>query len=209
MVVDPRASNWKIRLHLVGLSGENDLINPIPPIAVTHNTKTCLRTPMTPTNPLMGLFRVFPHLPWPPAPLVTLPRHPSDGCGVFPFAPPCLCTLADTSLSYIMIHFISFNAKADYDLSDLTERSSPPPWKHRSTRFLQYKITNVKFYIVETGHLLSNNKIPNIKIYIVEPTTPLDNQLECGLSHLNRKLFLSRPHKPEGLKEIALGKSTG
>ena len=32
--------------------------------------------------------------------------------------------------------------------------------------------------------------------------TPLDNQLQCGLSHLNRKLFLSRPHKPEGLEEI-------
>ena len=108
------------------------------------------------------------------------------------------------------------------------------PWKHRSTRFLQYKITNVKFYIVESttpsykittvkfyiveittpSYKISNInfyiveiirpsfKRTNIKFYIVEPTTPLDNQLQCRLSHLNRKLFLSRPHKPEGLKKI-------
>ena len=143
------------------------------------------------------------------------------------------------------------------------------PWKHRSTRFLQYKITNVKFYIVETTTLsykitivkfyiveittlsykitnvkfyivetttlsykitnvkfyiveittlsykITNVKFyiveiimftffqrTNIKFYIVEPKTPLDNQLQCRLSHINRKLFLSRPHKPEGLKEI-------
>ena len=88
MVVDPRASIWKIRLHPAGLSGENGLINLIPPITVAHNTKTRLRTPMTPTNPLTGLSQVLLHLPWPPAPLVTLPRHPSDGHGVFHSAPP-------------------------------------------------------------------------------------------------------------------------
>ena len=92
VVVDPRASVWKIRLHLAGLSGRSGLINLIPPTTVAHNTKTRLRTLMTPTNPLTGLSWVLPHPPWPPAPLVTLPRHPSDGCGVFLFAPPCLCT---------------------------------------------------------------------------------------------------------------------
>ena len=40
----------------------------------------------------------------------------------------------------------------------------------------------------------------NTKFYVVEPTTHLDNQLQCRLSHLNRKLLLSRPNKPEGLK---------
>ena len=81
-----------------------------------------------------------------------------------------------------------------------------------------YKITNIKFYIVEI--ITTSFKRTNIKFYIVEPTTPLENQLQCRLSHLNRKLFLSRPHKPEGLKEIlkhpkspqpdiAVGKSTG
>ena len=88
VVVDPRASIWKIRLHPAGLSRENDPINLIPPIAVARNTKTRLRTPMTLTNPLTGLSRVIPHLPWPPAPLVTLPRHPSDRQGVFHSAPP-------------------------------------------------------------------------------------------------------------------------
>ena len=83
VVVDPRASVWKIRLHPVGLSRENDQINLIPPIAVARNTKTCLRTLMTPTNPLTGLSPVLLHLLWPPAPLVTLPRHPSDGHEVF------------------------------------------------------------------------------------------------------------------------------
>ena len=126
VVVDPRASVWKICLHPAGLSGENDLINLIPPIAVARNTKTHLRTPMTPMNPLTGLSWVLPRLPWPPAPLVTLPRHPSDGRGVFPFTPPCLCTWADTSSIYIVDHFISLNAKADYDSSDLTELLSPP-----------------------------------------------------------------------------------
>ena len=91
------------------------------------------------------------------------------------------------------------------------------PWKHRSTRFLQYKITNVKFYIVEiTTLFLQYNKYQilhcrnyntffkrtNIKFYIVEPKTPLDNQLQCRLSHINKKLFLSWSHEPEGLKEI-------
>ena len=88
MLVDPRASVWKICLHPAGLSRENDLINLIPPIAVTRNMKTRLRTPMTLTNPLTGLSWVLPHLPWPPAPLVTLPRHPRDGRRVFHFAPP-------------------------------------------------------------------------------------------------------------------------
>ena len=104
VVVDPKASVWKIRLHPVGLSGENSLINPIPPIAVARNMKTRLRTPMTPTNPLTGLSQVLLCLPQPPAPLVTLPRHPSDGRGVFYFTPPCLCTWADTSSSYIVDH---------------------------------------------------------------------------------------------------------
>ena len=87
VVVDPRAFVWKIRLHLAGLSRENDLINLIPPIAVARNTKTRLRTPMTPTKPLTGLSQVLLRLPWPPAPLVTLPRHPSDGREVFHSAP--------------------------------------------------------------------------------------------------------------------------
>ena len=130
-MVDPRASVWKIHLHPAGLSRENDLINLIPPIAVARNTKTRLRTLMTPTNPLTGLSRVLPHLPWPPAPPVTLPRHPSDRCRVFPFTPPCLCTWADTSSSYIVDHFISLNAKADYDSSDLTELLSLPPFQCR------------------------------------------------------------------------------
>ena len=43
---------------------------------------------MTPMNPLTGLSQVLPHLPWPPAPLVPLPRHPSDRRGVFHSAPP-------------------------------------------------------------------------------------------------------------------------
>ena len=88
VVVDPRASVWKICLHPAGLSGENGLLNLIAPITVTRNTKTRLRTPMTPMNPLTGLSQVLLHLPWPPAPLVTLPRHPSDGHAVFHSAPP-------------------------------------------------------------------------------------------------------------------------
>ena len=57
------------------------------------------------------------------------------------------------------------------------------PWKYRSTRFLQFKTTNIKFYIVETA-------------------TPRDNQLHCKISHLNRKVFLFlRSHKPQRLKE--------
>ena len=133
MVVDPRASVWKIHLHPAGLSRENGLITLIPPITVARNMKTHLRTPMTPTNPLTGLSQVLLHLPWPPAPLVKLPRHPSDGCGVLHSAPPCLCTWTDTSSSYIMNHFISLNSKADYGSSDLTELLSPPPfqcWLH-------------------------------------------------------------------------------
>ena len=73
VVVDPKASIWKIRLHPAGLSRENDLINLILPIAVTRNMKTHLRILMTPKNPLTGRSRVLPQLPWPPAPLVTLP----------------------------------------------------------------------------------------------------------------------------------------
>ena len=111
MVVDPRASISNIRLHPLGLSRENGLINLIPPITVTRNTKTRLRTLMTPTNPLMGLSQVFLCLPWPPAPLVTLPRHPSDGCGVFHSAPPCHCTWADTSSSDIVEHFFSLTQR--------------------------------------------------------------------------------------------------
>ena len=88
VVKDPRVSVWRIRLHPAGLSGENGLINPILPISVARNTKTRLRTPMTPTNPLTGLSQVLLHLPWPPAPLETLPRHPSDGRRVFHSAPP-------------------------------------------------------------------------------------------------------------------------
>ena len=129
VVVDPRASVWKIRLHPAGLSGENGLINLIPPLAIARNTKTRLRTPMTPMNPLTGLSQVLLRLPWPPAPLVTPPRHPSDGRGVFHSAPPCLGTWADTSSSYIVDHFVSLNAKADYSLSDLTELLSPRPFQ--------------------------------------------------------------------------------
>ena len=88
MVVDPRASVWKIRLHLVGLSGRSGLINLTPPTTVARNTKTHLRTPMTPMNPLTGLSQVLPRLPLPPAPPVPLPRHPSDRRGVFHSAPP-------------------------------------------------------------------------------------------------------------------------
>ena len=90
VVVDPRASVWKICLHPGGLSGENNQINLIPPIAVACNTKTRLRTLMTPMNPLTGLSLVLLHPPWPPAPLVTLPRHPSDRCEVFCSTPPAL-----------------------------------------------------------------------------------------------------------------------
>ena len=88
VVVDPRASVWKVCLHPAGLSRESGLINLIPPITVARNTMTCLRTPMTPTNLLTGLSQVLLRLPWPPAPLVTLPRHPSDRQGVFHSAPP-------------------------------------------------------------------------------------------------------------------------
>ena len=63
---------------------------------------------------------------------------------------------------------------------------------------------------------LQNN---NIKFYIAEPKTPLDNQLQYK-SHIVRNLFLSRPNKPEELKEsldtqkspqpeVTVGKSTG
>ena len=55
---------------------------------VARNTKTRFRTPMTPTNPLMGLSQVLLCLPCPPARLVPLPRHPSDRRGVFHSAPP-------------------------------------------------------------------------------------------------------------------------
>ena len=92
VVVDPRASVWKIRLHPAGLSGGSSLTNLIPPTTVACSMKTRLRTPMTPTNPLTGLSQVLLRLPWPPAPLVTLPSHPSDGRGVFHSASPCLCT---------------------------------------------------------------------------------------------------------------------
>ena len=88
VVVDPRASIWKIRLHLAGLRGRSGLINLTPPTTVARNTKTHLRTPITPTNPLTGLSQVLPQPPWPPAPPVPLPRHPSDRRGVFHSAPP-------------------------------------------------------------------------------------------------------------------------
>ena len=43
-------------------------------------------------NLLTGLSQVLPRLPWPPAPPVPLPRHPSDRRGVFHSAPLCLGT---------------------------------------------------------------------------------------------------------------------
>ena len=113
VVVDPRASVWKIRLHPAGLSRGSGLINLIPPTTVAHNTKTHLRTLMTPMNPLTGLSQVLLHLLWPPAPLATLPSHPSDRCRVFHSASPRLCIWADTSSIYIVDHFISLNAKAE------------------------------------------------------------------------------------------------
>ena len=100
VVVDPRASIWKIRLCLAGLSGRSGLINLTPQTTVARNTKTRLRTPMTPMNPLMGLSQVLPRLPWPPAPLVPLPRHPSDRRGVFHSALPA---------SYMSRHFITLH----------------------------------------------------------------------------------------------------
>ena len=45
-------------------------------------------------------------------------------------------------------------------------------------------------------------KTTNIKFYIAELKIPLDNQLQYKLSHIIRNLFLSRPNKPEELKEI-------
>ena len=131
--MDPRASVWKIRLHPVDLSGGSGLINLIPPTTVACNTKTCLRTPMTPTNPLTGLSQVLLCLPWPPAPLVTLPSHPSDGRRAFHSASPYLCTWADTSSSFIVDHFISLNAKA--------ESSSVPmliTFSHRKSKASDY-----------------------------------------------------------------------
>ena len=129
MVVDPRASVWKIRLHPAGPSGENGLINLIPPTTVARNTKTRLRTLMTPTNPLTGLSQVLLLLPWPPAPLVTLPRHPSDGPGVFHSTLPASVhgqTLHQV-ISWIIL--LVLNAKADYGSPDLTELLSPPPFQ--------------------------------------------------------------------------------
>ena len=83
VVVDPRASVWKIRLHPAGLSRGSSLTNLTPLIPVARNTKTCLRTPMTPTNPLTGLSQVLLHLPWPPAPLVPLPDIQVTGVECF------------------------------------------------------------------------------------------------------------------------------
>ena len=97
VVVDPRASVWKIRLHLVWLSGGSCLINLTPTTTVARYTKTHLRTPMTPTNPLTGLSQVLLHLPWPPALPVMLSSYPSDGRGMFQSASPCFCIWADTS----------------------------------------------------------------------------------------------------------------
>ena len=92
MGVDPKASIWKIRLCLVGLSGRSGPINLTPPTTIARNMKTCLRTLMTLMNPLMGPSQVLPRLPWPPAPPVPLPRHPSDRRGVFHSTTPCLDT---------------------------------------------------------------------------------------------------------------------
>ena len=91
-VVDQRASVWKTHLCLVGLSRRSGLINLTPPTTIACNTKTRLRTLMTPLNLLMGLSQVLTRLLWPPAPPVPLPRHPSDRCGVFHSATPCLDT---------------------------------------------------------------------------------------------------------------------
>ena len=91
-VVDPRASVWKTHLCPAGLSGRSGLIGLTPLTIVARNTKTCLRTLMTPLNLLMGLSQVLTHLLWPPAPPVPLPRCPSDRCGVFHSATPCLNT---------------------------------------------------------------------------------------------------------------------
>ena len=121
VVVHPMASVWKIRPHLAGLSRGSGLINPIPLTTAARNMKTRLKTPMTPTNPLTTLFQVLPCLSWPPAPPVTLPSHQSDGHVAFHSISSCLCTRADTSLSYIVDHFISLNAKTYYRSSDLTE----------------------------------------------------------------------------------------
>ena len=138
VVVDPRASIWKIRLHQAGLSGGSGLINLIPPTTVACNTKTRLKTPMTPTNPLTGLSQVLLRLPWPPALLATLPSHPSDGRGVFHSASPLplymgrhfidlyrgsfrLNTKAESSSVSVLITFSHRKSKAsDYGSSDST-----------------------------------------------------------------------------------------
>ena len=107
LVVDPRASVSKIRLHLAGLSGGSSLTTLTPLIPVAHNTKTCLRTPMTPTNPLTGLSQVVLCLLWPPAPLVPLPRHPRDRRGVFHSAPPPPASAHEQTLHRVTSSIIS------------------------------------------------------------------------------------------------------
>ena len=109
---------------------------------------------------------------------------------------------------YQILHCRNYNTFVQNNRYQILHcRIITPLYKIRNIKFYiveittpSYKIRNIKFYIVEVT--TPSFKITNIKSYIVEPTTPLDNQLQCILNHLNKKLFLSRPHKPEGLKEI-------
>ena len=73
----------RLEAHLcpAGLSGRSGLISLTPLTTVVRNTRTHLRTLMTPPSPLMGLSQVLPHLLWPPVPPVPLPRRPSDRWG--------------------------------------------------------------------------------------------------------------------------------
>ena len=49
-------------------------------------------------------------------------------------------------------------------------------------------------------------KIAKIKFYIAVPQTPLDNQLQYK-SHIVRNSSLSRPNKPEELRQFGHPKS--
>ena len=171
MVVDQRASVWKIRLHLVRLSGGSGLINLTPPTTVARNTKTRLRTLMTPTNPLTGLSQVLLCLPWPPAPPVTLPSHPSDGHGMFHSASPCLCIWADTSLIYIVDHFVSLNAKAGSSISMLITFS------HRKSKASDYgssdsTVTFVYVYF-NKAFMLFHDNVTFYRFYFVPCAPPM------------------------------------